>query len=161
MNTLNKLLGLSLALALMAFVIPFVAFTQVKDLKTQSSPAIKPAEDTVKFDPVAFRNYVNLAIDKVTSIGKSKEKGLDIGSYANEFKIISENPQLEKVMDLSSVWFLDISKLLKEMSKYKTEMEVSEERGLKERLAIAKKLYEELGKKLKYQLDHPQKVGKK
>ena len=164
MNISNKLTGLSIVvLVLMTFMLPFVAFAQVNNSKTQTNPTTsKPADKgSVKFDPIAFRNYVNLTIDKVSSMEKSKIKGIDMGAYSNEFRIISETPQVEKVMDISNVWFLNISKLLNEMSKYKTEMEVSEERDLRERLSTAKKIYEELEKKLKYQLNHPLKISKK
>ncbi len=81
-------------------------------------------------------------------------------TYSKAFKNISDNPEVEKIMHIDNDWYLNISKMLLEMSKFKMEMEVANERDLKDRSELAKKNLEVLSKKLKYLLEHPVKIEK-
>ncbi len=148
MNTLNKFIKLQGLIIVCLFICSIKSFGQ--------------NQKTEKFDPGAFRSSVNQAVEFVSgSFKDSKVAGIEMLAYSKAFKSISDNPEVEKVMGIDNEWYLNISKMLLEMSKYKVDMEISQERNLAERFETDRKNYVELVKKFKYLVEHPVKVQKK
>ncbi|HCE44480.1 MAG TPA: hypothetical protein DET40_13105 [Lentisphaeria bacterium] len=129
---------------------------------TSSKPVSGQNQQPGKFNPGEFKASVNQAVEMVSMESTDlKVNGIQMLAYSKAFKAISDNPEVEKLMGVDNEWYLNISKMLGEMSKYKLEMEISKERNLTERFDAAKKTYAELCRKFKYLMDHPQKLQKK
>ncbi|GEM_PF-4380372 len=129
----------------------------IKDSKTASDKTQKQE----KAGPGEFRSSVNQAVDLVSKAIDSKVDGIQMLAYSKAFKSISDYPEVEKIMGIDNEWYLNISKMLAEMGKYKMEMEISKERDLTARFETAKNSYAVLAPKFKQLIEHPVKVSKK
>ena len=159
MNTLSNFLKSGILIMAVLFTVP--SFAQTADT-TKSKPSTEKNQKPAKFDPAEFRTSVNQAVEMVSLESNDlKINGIQMLAYSKAFKAISDNPEVEKTMGIDNEWYLNISKMLGEMGKYKMEMEIARDRSLAERLGTAKKTYTDLSKKFKYLMDHPQKLQKK
>ncbi len=118
-------------------------------------------QKTEKSNTSDFRASVNEAVDAVSKAVDSKVVGIHLLAYSKGFKTISDNPDVEKIMGIDNEWYLNISKMLAEMGRYKLEMELSQQRNLAQRFDAAKTGYMALVPKFKYLMEHPVKVQRK
>lgn len=88
----------------------------------------------------------------------NKLKGIELSLYSQIYQRWAEHPYIEKAVRIQRFWFSGLSKRMKEMSGYKTQMEVYGERGKKELYQTAKEKYVKLLKKFKEYAEKPPKL---
>ena len=145
--------------------IMFAACGLLAKTDTKKEQKIKyPSEkdfDMGEFNQQVMEQYEMLKVKAASKTQLEKMKSMDILINAISFSGYAKHPYIEKATRIKRGWFKKVANYMNEMSKYKTEMEVTEKRDLKKRYRVAEKKFAILAANFKKVIKKPEKLKRR
>jgi len=140
------------------------AFCTEKSANTKNPTSTQPVEikylPREDFDMQGFNDEVIKYADGIKKKVKSTSvKGVELLLSSRAFASWYDHPYIEEATKINKSWFKDVSTLLAQMSKSKSDMDATKDINMKERYDADKLQYDKLLKKLQATLAKPPKFS--